>query len=188
MDIPFWLSNKAKVFIKDLKRLAKKCYNIAVSPNVISWSTIGVKRQEGATITEALWHACYSFGKPKMLQWDNIKEMKNGILKALLKLNRIYHRLIARYRPRANGGVAQTNPNVEAILKTLLNGASDTKYLVCWMDSTVSLLFGWFCNVFSLFEDSGTEKKPRWNSGTSPEGHILVRHAAHSWPWTTLMH
>ncbi|HVX00525.1 MAG TPA: hypothetical protein VHA52_08840, partial [Candidatus Babeliaceae bacterium] len=61
---------------------------------------------------------------PKILQSDNGSEYTNDVIKALIKLVGIDHRLISPYNPRADGKVERSIRTVMSVIKKLLHGTN----------------------------------------------------------------
>jgi transposase InsO family protein len=73
-------------------------------------------------IARALWHIISMFGLPKIIQSDNGPEFVSEIMRALVKVTGVDHRLISPYNPRADGKVERTIGTVSMIIKKLLHG------------------------------------------------------------------
>jgi hypothetical protein len=72
----------------------------------------------------ALWLIFSMFGLPKIIQSDNGSEFVNDVLRALVKLTGIDHRLISPYNPRCDGKVERSIGTVMLIIKKLLHGTN----------------------------------------------------------------
>jgi hypothetical protein len=75
------------------------------------------------TVARKLWKIFCLIGWPRVLQSDNGREFVNDILRALVKLTGIDHRLISPYNPRADGKVERVIGSTMMIIKKLLHGA-----------------------------------------------------------------
>ena len=82
-----------------------------------------LKDTTAATIARKLWKIFCLIGWPRILQSDNGPEFVNEILRALIKLTGIDHRLISPYNPRADGKVERVIGSTMMIIKKLLHGA-----------------------------------------------------------------
>ena len=82
-----------------------------------------LRNSEMDTIARKLWKIFCLIGWPKILQSDNGPEFVNQILRALVKLCGIDHRLISPYNPRADGKVERVIGSTMMIIKKLLHGA-----------------------------------------------------------------
>ena len=69
-----------------------------------------------------LWNVFCTLGLPKIIQSDNGPEFVNGVIRALVKLVGVDHRLISQYNPRADGKVERSIRTVMSIIKKLLHG------------------------------------------------------------------
>jgi hypothetical protein len=83
-----------------------------------------VKSTSAETIARKFWKVCCVFGLPKIIQSDNGPEFVNDIIRALVKLTGIDHRLISPYNPRADGKVERSIGTTMGIVKKLLHGTS----------------------------------------------------------------
>ncbi len=81
------------------------------------------KTKEMECIARCLWSIFCDFGTPRILQSDNGSEFVNQVVKALVNLFSIEHRLSTAYHPSTNGLVERTNKEVGRILKKLVEGA-----------------------------------------------------------------
>ena len=75
------------------------------------------------TVARKLWKIFCVIGWPRILQSDNGREFVNEVLRALVKLTGIDHRLISAYNPRADGKVERVIGTTMMIIKKLLFGA-----------------------------------------------------------------
>ena len=75
-------------------------------------------------VARKLWKLFCTFGVPKIIQSDNGPEFVNDVLRALVKLTGMDHRLISPYNPRADGKVERSIGTVMGIIKKLLHGSS----------------------------------------------------------------
>ena len=87
-----------------------------------------VRSTSAEIVARELWEVICLFGVPKIIQSDNGVEFVNQVMRALLRLTGVEHRLIAPYNPRADGKVERAIGTVMSIIKKLLHGA-DT---ACW--------------------------------------------------------
>jgi hypothetical protein len=83
-----------------------------------------VKSTSADTIARKLWKVCCVLGLPKIIQSDNGPEFVNNIMRVLVKLTGIDHRLISPYNPRADGKVERSIGTTMGIVKKILNGTS----------------------------------------------------------------
>lgn len=74
-------------------------------------------------IARKLWKVFCILGLPKIIQSDNGPEFVNDIMRILIKLTGIDHRLISPYNPRADGKVERSIGSVMSIIKKLLHGS-----------------------------------------------------------------
>jgi hypothetical protein len=82
-----------------------------------------LRNAEMETVARKLWKIFCLIGWPRILQSDNGPEFVNQILRALVKLTGIDHRLISPYNPRADGKVERVIGSTMMIIKKLLHGA-----------------------------------------------------------------
>ena len=82
-----------------------------------------LRNAEMDTVARKLWKIFCLIGWPRILQSDNGSEFVNQILRALVKLTGIDHRLISPYNPRADGKVERVIGSTMMIIKKLLHGA-----------------------------------------------------------------
>jgi hypothetical protein len=71
-----------------------------------------------------LWEIFCLFGIPKILQSDNGAEFNNDVLKALVKISGLEHRLISPYNPRSDGKVERSIQTIMSIIKKFLHGTT----------------------------------------------------------------
>jgi hypothetical protein len=74
-------------------------------------------------VARKLWKIFCLIGWPRILQSDNGPEFVNQVLRALMKLIGVDHRLISPYNPRADGKVERVIGSTMMIIKKLLHGA-----------------------------------------------------------------
>ena len=86
-----------------------------------------LKTTSAHDVAQALWELFCTFGPPKILQSDNGPEFVNDVIRALVKLTGVEHRLISPYNPRADGKVERSIGTVTGIIKKMLNG-TDTMW------------------------------------------------------------
>ena len=82
-----------------------------------------IKTNSAEIIARKLWNLFCLFGIPKILQSDNGSEFVNDILRALVKITGIDHRLISPYNPRADGKVERAIGTVMSTIKKMLYGS-----------------------------------------------------------------
>ena len=82
-----------------------------------------LRNSEMETVARKLWKIFCLIGWPRILQSDNGPEFVNQILRALVKLTGIDHRLISPYNPRADGKVERVIGSTMMVIKKLLHGA-----------------------------------------------------------------
>ena len=82
-----------------------------------------MRNSKADTVARKLWKIFCLVGWPRILQSDNGPEFVNEILRALMKLTGIDHRLISPYNPRADGKVERVIGSTMMIIKKLLHGA-----------------------------------------------------------------
>ena len=80
------------------------------------------------TIARALLEICSVLGFPRILQSDNGKEFASSVIKSMMSLHGVQHRLISSYNPRADGKVERTVGTVKRTLQKLLEGANRDRY------------------------------------------------------------
>jgi len=78
--------------------------------------------QEGTTIAHQLFKWFCVFGFPQILQSDNGREFVNEVLRALVQISGIDHRLIAPYNPRTDGKVERAVGTVKGRIMRMLHG------------------------------------------------------------------
>lgn len=83
-----------------------------------------VKTSSAEIVAHELWDIFSTFGLPKIIQSDNGPEFTNDVLRALVKVTGIDHRLISPYNPRADGKVERSIGTVMSTIKKLLHGTS----------------------------------------------------------------
>ncbi len=83
-----------------------------------------LRNSEMETVSRELWEIFCLIGWPRVLQSDNGSEFVNQVLRALVKLTGIDHRLISPYNPRADGKVERVIGSTMMIIKKLLHGYS----------------------------------------------------------------
>lgn len=76
-------------------------------------------------VAKNLWSIFCQFGLPKILQSDNGPEFVNEVIRTLVKITGIDHRLISPYNPRADGKVERSIGTVMSIVKKLLHGSNE---------------------------------------------------------------
>jgi hypothetical protein len=80
------------------------------------------KNTEAETIAGKLWKIFSIFGLPKIIQSDNGSEFVNGVIRALVKITGIDHRLISPWNPRADGLVERKIGSCKQVILKLLHG------------------------------------------------------------------
>jgi transposase InsO family protein len=82
-----------------------------------------IKTTSAEIVARKVWKIFCLFGIPKILQSDNGPEFVNEILRSLVKVTGIDHRLISPYNPRADGKVERAIGTVTSIIKKMLHGS-----------------------------------------------------------------
>src|SRR6185437_8519053 len=80
------------------------------------------KNTEAETIARKLWKIFCLLGLPKIMQSDNGSEFVNAIIRALVKIAGIDHRLISPWNPRADGLVERKVGISKMVILKLLHG------------------------------------------------------------------
>jgi hypothetical protein len=115
-----------------------------------------LKSNNAENVAVALWELFCTFGLPKILQSDNGSEFINEIIRSLVRIAGIDHRLIAPYNPRTDGKVERSIGTITSIIKKMLHGnledwplyvpfaqlAFNTKIASLTNSSPFSLMFG----------------------------------------------
>jgi len=83
-----------------------------------------VRSTSAETIARKFWKICCVLGLPKVIQSDNGPEFVNDVIRALVKLTGMDHRLISPYNPRADGKVERSIGTTVGIVKKLLHGSN----------------------------------------------------------------
>ena len=73
-------------------------------------------------VAQQLFDVFTTFGPPRILQSDNGPEFVNDVIRALVKLTGLDHRLISPYNPRADGKVERTIGTVTKAIMKMLHG------------------------------------------------------------------
>jgi transposase InsO family protein len=99
------------------------------------------------TIAKTLWEIFSNFGIPRVIQSDNGTEFVNKVLKALVDVMCIDHRLTTAYHPRANGAVERSFSTIVTMLNKFVQGAKrDWSFHVpqvqLWMNLHVNARYG----------------------------------------------
>lgn len=76
------------------------------------------------TVARKIWKIFCIIGFPKIIQSDNGPEFANDVIRSLVKIAGIEHRLISPYNPRADGKVERSIQSIMMIIKKLLHGTS----------------------------------------------------------------
>jgi len=76
------------------------------------------------TVARHLWEIFSIIGFPRILQSDNGPEYVNSVLRALVNLTGMEHRLISPYNPRADGKVERSIRTVCMVIKKMLHGTN----------------------------------------------------------------
>jgi RNase H-like domain found in reverse transcriptase/Integrase core domain/Chromo (CHRromatin Organisation MOdifier) domain/Integrase zinc binding domain/Reverse transcriptase (RNA-dependent DNA polymerase)/Retrotransposon gag protein len=76
------------------------------------------------TVARKIWKIFCIIGFPKIIQSDNGPEFANDVIRALVKVAGIEHRLISPYNPRADGKVERSIQSIMMIIKKLLHGTN----------------------------------------------------------------
>jgi hypothetical protein len=82
-----------------------------------------LKHNDSETVARKMWKIFCTLGLPKIIQSDNGPEFVNDVLRALVKIIGIDHRLISPYNPRADGKVERSIGTIMQIIKKLLHGS-----------------------------------------------------------------
>jgi hypothetical protein len=77
------------------------------------------------TVSRKLWKLFCLLGLPKIIQSDNGPEFANDVIRTLVKITGMDHRLISPYNPRADGKVERVIGSTMSIIKKLLHGAEE---------------------------------------------------------------
>ena len=83
-----------------------------------------LKATSAHEVARNLWEVFCIIGIPKILQSDNGPEFVNDILRAMVKLTGMDHRLISPYNPRADGKVERSIGTTMSIIKKMLHGSN----------------------------------------------------------------
>jgi hypothetical protein len=83
-----------------------------------------LRTNKAEIVARKLWRIFCMFGIPKIIQSDNGPEFANDVIRALVKLTGMDHRLISPYNPRADGKVERSIGTVMGIIKKLLHGSN----------------------------------------------------------------
>jgi hypothetical protein len=78
--------------------------------------------REMETIARELWSIFALMGIPRIIQSDNGTEFVNQVVRTLVKVCGIEHRLISAYNPRTDGKVERMNRTVKDVIKKILHG------------------------------------------------------------------
>lgn len=81
-----------------------------------------IKTTSADCVAAELWSVFCIMGLPRIVQSDNGVEFVNDIIRAMVKLVGIEHRLISPYNPRADGKVERAIGSVMSIIKKMLHG------------------------------------------------------------------
>jgi transposase InsO family protein len=126
---------------------------------------IAQQTKTAAETARNLWWVFCTFPLPKILQSDNGTEFCNAIIKELMNLLGVNHKLIAAYTPRANGTAENTVGSTQDSLRKMTNGdltdwdlflpsvqlALNAKFNDSTKTSPASLLFGMNINAFANY-------------------------------------
>ncbi|MBS4066640.1 MAG: DDE-type integrase/transposase/recombinase [Chitinophagaceae bacterium] len=83
-----------------------------------------LKDTTAETVARKIWKIFCIIGFPKIIQSDNGPEFANDVIRSLVKIAGIEHRLISPYNPRADGKVERSIQSIMMIIKKLLHGTS----------------------------------------------------------------
>ena len=72
-----------------------------------------------------MWKVFCDLGLPRIIQSDNGPEFVNEVIRAMVKLTGMDHRLISPYNPRADGKVERVIGSVTMIIKKMLHGTNE---------------------------------------------------------------
>jgi transposase InsO family protein len=81
-----------------------------------------LRNKEANNIAKALLKIFCDVGFPKILQSDNGSEFVNSLLKEIITISKIDHRLIAEYHARANGLAERFVQTISQVILKILNG------------------------------------------------------------------
>lgn len=81
-----------------------------------------LKDKSALVVAQALWSILSNFGLPKVIQSDNGKEFVNQIIKQLVVVAHIDHRLVTAYHPQANGAAERMVQTSSQAVYKLLQG------------------------------------------------------------------
>ena len=138
-----------------------------------------LRNSEMDTVARKLWKIFCLIGWPRILQSDNGPEFVNQILRALVKLVGIDHRLISPYNPRADGKVERVIGSTMMIIKKLLHGAKHNwsiyvPFAQVTFNDKVSSLTG--SSSFSLMFGTTLNELKDYTQGDNPTVHQLQTH------------
>jgi transposase InsO family protein len=85
-----------------------------------------MKQLTGEAIAKELLDIISLLGPPKIIQSDNGPEFVNDVMRAFTKLNRIGHRFILPYNPRADGKVERSVGVTTMVIKKFLHGCNES--------------------------------------------------------------
>jgi hypothetical protein len=132
-----------------------------------------IKTNSAEIVANELVQLFCTFGWPKIIQSDNGPEFTNDVLRAVVKLSNIDHRLISPYNPRADGKVERSIGTVMTIIKKLLHGsdnhwplfvpfaqlAFNEKVSSLTNSTPFSLMFGRSCNEMKDYSSDNKEQE-----------------------------
>ena len=100
------------------------CYILTIIDVMTGYTVLrAMKTKTMEEVATILWGVCCEYGPPKIIQSDNGTEFVNSLIKQLVTLYGIDHRLITAYHPSANGLVERQNKEVSSMLKKYMEGA-----------------------------------------------------------------
>jgi hypothetical protein len=122
-------------------------------------------------VARVLWQIMCDFGTPKIIQSDNGSEFVNSVVRALVQLMGVDHRLVAAYNPRANGVAERFVGVAKKVLLKIMGGniknfdlflpAAQRAINLKLASRTGSVPFAlFFCrpaNAFADFRSAGSE-------------------------------
>ena len=76
------------------------------------------------SVAPVLWQVFNDFGFPKVLQSDGGPEFVNRVIKEMIRISGVPHRVITPYNPRADGKVERNIGIAMSIIKKHLHGVS----------------------------------------------------------------
>jgi len=132
-----------------------------------------MKQLTGDAIAKELLDIISTLGPPKIIQSDNGPEFVNDVMRAFTKLNRIGHRFILPYNPRADGKVERSVGVTTMVIKKFLHGCNESwplflpfaqmayndKISTLTGSSPYALMFGRRMNQLTDYSDTAEDAK-----------------------------